>query len=89
MVKVGTSKNHAEQLADVLVAADVRGHYSHGLNRLNMYVRDVQTGICMKDGMPKILKEHAASAWIDGNNLLGPVQLKKRKKQVLDGLLLK
>lgn len=27
----------------------------------------------MKDGIPKILKEHAASAWVDGNNLLGPV----------------
>ena len=23
-----------EDLADILVAADVRGHYSHGLNRL-------------------------------------------------------
>lgn len=26
--------NHAEMLADVLVAADYRGHYSHGMNRL-------------------------------------------------------
>jgi hypothetical protein len=25
---------HAEMLADVLVAADYRGHYSHGMNRL-------------------------------------------------------
>jgi hypothetical protein len=25
---------HAEQLADVLIAGDLRGHYSHGLNRL-------------------------------------------------------
>lgn len=38
-----------------------------------MYVRDIQEGICMKDGNPKILKEYAASAWVDGNNLLGPV----------------
>lgn len=36
MVKTGTSKDHAQQLADVLVAADVRGHYSHGLNRLGL-----------------------------------------------------
>lgn len=28
--------NHAEMLADVLVAADYRGHYSHGMNRLGM-----------------------------------------------------
>ncbi|EJW83010.1 malate/L-lactate dehydrogenase [Wuchereria bancrofti] len=73
MTKTGTSESHAKQLADVLVAADIRGHYSHGLNRLGMYVRDIQEGICMKDGVPKILKENTASAWIDGNNLLGPV----------------
>ncbi|VDK77983.1 unnamed protein product [Litomosoides sigmodontis] len=73
MVKAGTSKDHAQQLASVLVAADVRGHYSHGLNRLAMYVQDMQKGMCLKDGIPKILKEHAASAWVDGNNLLGPV----------------
>ncbi|VDO53250.1 unnamed protein product [Onchocerca flexuosa] len=73
MVKAGTSKSHAQQLADVLIEADMRGHYSHGLNRLGMYVRDVQEGSCMKDGIPVILKELAASAWIDGNNLLGPV----------------
>ncbi|KAL3995584.1 Malate/L-lactate dehydrogenase family protein [Acanthocheilonema viteae] len=73
MIKTGTSKDHAQQLADVLVAADIRGHYSHGLNRLDMYVRDIQKGVCMKDGIPKILKEHAATAWVDGNNLLGPV----------------
>uniref|UniRef100_A0A915PDW4 Malate dehydrogenase n=1 Tax=Setaria digitata TaxID=48799 RepID=A0A915PDW4_9BILA len=73
MVKAGTSKKHAEQLADVLIMADIRGHYSHGLNRLAMYVRDVREGICRKDGSPKILKERSATAWIDGNNLLGPV----------------
>ncbi|VDM92185.1 unnamed protein product, partial [Onchocerca ochengi] len=73
MTKAGTSKSHAQQLADVLIEADIRGHYSHGLNRLAMYVRDVQEDSCMKDGTPMILKEHAASAWVDGNNLLGPV----------------
>ncbi len=34
MTKVGTEKKHAIALADVLLAADYRGHYSHGLNRL-------------------------------------------------------
>jgi hypothetical protein len=34
MVTVGTVQQHAEQMADVLVAADYMGHYSHGLNRL-------------------------------------------------------
>lgn len=34
MTAVGTPEAHASALADVLVAADCRGHYSHGLNRL-------------------------------------------------------
>ena len=34
MTAVGTKKEHAEALAEVLMAADYRGHYSHGLNRL-------------------------------------------------------
>ena len=30
----GGTPSHASCLADVLMAADKRGHYSHGLNRL-------------------------------------------------------
>lgn len=36
MVKVGTKESHATSLASNLVAADYRGHYSHGLNRLGI-----------------------------------------------------
>lgn len=39
MEKVGTEKTHAEALADVLVAGDYRGHFSHGLNRLGKWMR--------------------------------------------------
>jgi 5-carboxymethyl-2-hydroxymuconate isomerase len=34
MTKVGTSNEHAQQLAKVLSTGDLRGHFSHGLNRL-------------------------------------------------------
>ena len=36
MVKVGAAPTHACALADLLVAADYRGHFSHGLNRLGL-----------------------------------------------------
>lgn len=56
MHKLNTPKSHCEQLANVLVAADYRGHFSHGLNRLGilfiiipssmyMYCKIVQLGI--------------------------------------------
>ncbi|VDM85652.1 unnamed protein product, partial [Strongylus vulgaris] len=38
-----------------------------------MYVMDLEKKTCKPDGVPKILKERAACAWVDGENLLGPV----------------
>ncbi|KAK6188463.1 hypothetical protein SNE40_004632 [Patella caerulea] len=73
MVKVGTSPKHAKYLATNLVAADYRGHYSHGLNRLDMYVKDIETGTTCNDKEPSIVKESVATALVDGNNTLGPV----------------
>ncbi|CAL1541557.1 unnamed protein product [Lymnaea stagnalis] len=73
MEKVGTRPEHARALSDLLVAADYRGHYSHGLNRLDMYVKDIQTKMCVSDKEPEIVKETVATAYVDGNNLLGPV----------------
>lgn len=32
----------AQQLADLLIEADLRGHYSHGLNRLNVYLEELE-----------------------------------------------
>lgn len=37
MTSVGTKPEHADSLAEVLVQADYRGHYSHGLNRLGEF----------------------------------------------------
>lgn len=37
LVAVGTPESHAKQQADLLVEADNRGHYSHGMNRLGKY----------------------------------------------------
>ncbi|XP_055078570.1 uncharacterized oxidoreductase YjmC-like isoform X2 [Periophthalmus magnuspinnatus] len=73
MTAVGTKPHHAHSLAEVLVEGDHRGHYSHGLNRMDMYVKDIESGICAKDGEPVIEKESAATALVDGQNLLGPV----------------
>lgn len=73
MTTVGTQPHHAQSLAEVLVEGDHRGHYSHGLNRLDMYVKDIQSGICAKDGEPVVVKQSPATALVDGMNLLGPV----------------
>ncbi|CAG0905333.1 unnamed protein product [Cyprideis torosa] len=50
-----------------------RGHFSHGLNRLEMYCNDLLHGICQPNNHPKVLKESGATALVDGCNGLGPV----------------
>lgn len=38
MAAVGVERPQAQQLAELLIEADLRGHYSHGLNRLHIYM---------------------------------------------------
>lgn len=73
LIKVGATRQHAGQMADLLVAADRRGHFSHGMNRLDMYVNDVRGGLCDPNAVPQVLKQTAATAWVDGHNGFGAV----------------
>ncbi|RMX37591.1 hypothetical protein pdam_00007868 [Pocillopora damicornis] len=73
MSAVGTPLEHCKALAQVLVAGDARGHFSHGLNRLEMYVHDINVGSTVINGDPEIVRETSATALVEGNNLLGPV----------------
>ena len=73
MTRSGCSTTHAVALADTLAEGDYRGHFSHGLNRLEMYVRDIETGITVSNAQPEVVTETPAVALIDGNNCLGPV----------------
>ncbi|XP_055343934.1 uncharacterized oxidoreductase YjmC-like [Paramacrobiotus metropolitanus] len=71
--KLRVSQSHAAQMGDLLVTADHRGHFSHGLNRLDMYILDVKRNLTNLSGVPGIIKESASTALVDGNNLLGAV----------------
>jgi len=68
-----TPQPHAKQMADLLVEADYRGHFSHGMNRLEMYINELNDGISDGFATPTILKETPATAWVDGENGLGAV----------------
>lgn len=72
-VQSKTSKENAQAMADLLAEADYRGHFSHGMNRLEMYINDLHKN--STDGMtqPEILNETPATAWVDGKNGLGAV----------------
>ncbi|KAI8419889.1 hypothetical protein MSG28_008514, partial [Choristoneura fumiferana] len=67
----GVPGTEATEHAALLLQADCTGHYSHGLNRLEFYVKDLETGATNPKGEPRILKETAATAWVDGGDGLG------------------
>ncbi|XP_018321510.1 uncharacterized protein LOC108734440 [Agrilus planipennis] len=73
MKAVGTPENHASELAELLADADYRGHYSHGMNRLDIYMNDIKSGVCDPNAVPTILKENDCTAWVDGCNGIGAV----------------
>lgn len=64
---------HATAMADALVGADYCGHFSHGLNRLEMYLNELDRRTADGWAVPKILNETLATAWVDGCNGLGMV----------------
>jgi len=72
MASVGVGQEQSSQLAELLIEADLRGHYSHGLNRLHVYLEDVIGGVS-KCGQPKTVKRKGGTALVDGDNALGVV----------------
>lgn len=66
-------KSHALEMAEALVGADYRGHFSHGLNRLEMYLNELNKKTSDGWAVPAILNETIATAWVDGRNGLGMV----------------
>ena len=73
MMKVGAEEDRAKKLAANLSEADYVGHFSHGLNRLTVYIKDCVGNLCKPNNDPIVLKKGPVTAWIDGNNGLGVV----------------
>ncbi|CRL02920.1 CLUMA_CG015751, isoform A [Clunio marinus] len=71
--KSNTNQPNAQAMADLLAEADYRGHYSHGMNRLEMYINDLHINSTDGNVMPLILNETPSTAWVDGLNGLGAV----------------
>ncbi len=62
----------AQDVADVLVEADLMGHDTHGLDLLATYVADVESGGMTVDGEPAVISDRAAVLAWDGKRLPGP-----------------
>ncbi|XP_057651056.1 (2R)-3-sulfolactate dehydrogenase (NADP(+))-like [Diorhabda carinulata] len=73
LLKLEVNEDKASIFADSLIAADYRGIYSHGLNRLENYLKDIREKICDANADPEITMEYASTAAVFGKNGLGAI----------------
>lgn len=73
MMKAGTTAEDADTVAHHLMTADYRGHFSHGLNRMTMYVHEINERITDPTAKPEIITDFQATALVCGHNALGQV----------------
>src|SRR5262249_23149849 len=69
---LGTSEHEAAAMAEVLVEADLRGHTSHGLQRVPLAVELLQSGHTQGNARPRIRQQRAAAALLEADRALGP-----------------
>lgn len=73
----GLPDDDAARLADALVAADVAGTSTHGISRLNIYIRRIQAGLIDPRAKLTVLSQRGGVLALDAGNGLGQVQAMK------------
>lgn len=74
-VSRGMAGEHAAQVADVLVWADLRGVDSHGVERLPSYLSLIERGQMNPQGAPRLEDAAPALFRIDADRAAGPVPM--------------
>ena len=67
----GFNEDQAKQITDVLLAADLSGIESHGIQRLIRYHKEITGGMVKLGAKPEIVFETPLSAVIEGNDAMG------------------
>ena len=82
-VAAGVLPGDAAILADSLVDADLHGISTHGVSRLNIYVRRIQKGLIDPRAEPRIEQRRPAALVVDANNALGQPQAVKTLERLI------
>jgi len=72
-VSAGCASSHADLVASVLSFADARGIPSHGCNRADTYINEIQAGLVDASAAPIVSEISGCCAVVDGRNGLGAV----------------
>jgi L-lactate dehydrogenase len=69
--KAGLAADRSGDVADILVAADLMGHDTHGLNLLPAYLEHLGNGTMAATGEPEVVADRPATLTWDGRQLPG------------------
>jgi LDH2 family malate/lactate/ureidoglycolate dehydrogenase len=73
----GTPAADAAIFADALIDADLHGVSTHGISRLNIYLRRIQAGLILPNAELKVDRQRGSVIAFDASNGLGQVQARK------------
>ncbi len=76
-LKMGCSKEHSEIIAEVFLAAELRGHSSHGMIRIKDYYELWKAGRINVRPDVRIVHESPSTAVVDGDNAVGMIAARK------------
>lgn len=82
--KIGCNDNDAEIIAEVLLAAELRGIPSHGLTRVKTYIGLWEAGRITLNNEVRIIHETPSTATIDNGNGYGMIGAKKAMKSAIE-----
>jgi LDH2 family malate/lactate/ureidoglycolate dehydrogenase len=82
-VALGVSRPDASILADALVDADIHGTSTHGISRLNIYVRRIQRGLIDPRAELVLDRQRGGTLAVDAANGLGQVQAVKTLQMLI------
>jgi LDH2 family malate/lactate/ureidoglycolate dehydrogenase len=83
-VAAGISAADAETLAELMVAADLRGSDTHGVIRLPLYLRRLRAGGINPTPNIRIVSEQSATAVLDGDNGMGHLVMLRAAQLAID-----
>jgi LDH2 family malate/lactate/ureidoglycolate dehydrogenase len=73
----GIPAEDAGQVAALMAEADARGGDAHGVFRLPQYVKQIQSGAVNPRPNIRVVKSHAGTALVDGDNAIGHLVMKR------------
>lgn len=71
--RMGASEGDAQRVAELLVRADLAGHPSHGLRRLQQYARAWREGTIVPGEQAQIVRDDGSTLTLDGRRAFGQV----------------